>query len=226
MNQHGMRAEHVHMELQELASEGLVSSTRGRGTFVSAHVRPAAQSPGFRAAINDRLEMPANGSIKVLSRTFSKDLPNHFVPAGAEKYPEYAVLEKVHALDREPFSYIRVMVARPIYEKFPKGADQKFKVLKLILDQGRMKLRRSFLQIVVVYADDHLANLLQCAPLSALVRIRTSRVDTRNRVALCSDSYYRADKFIYEVEEEGIDLGHTSGLALPATIPSKFNGAL
>lgn len=211
----------VRLALQLLATEGLILSTRGRGTFVKPHVRASADAPGLRCAINDRLDLPENSSIEVLSRTFTHDLPAHFVPEGAAKYPQYAVIEKVHKLDGEPISYIRIMVARQIYEKFPPGGDEKVKVLRLILDQGRMKLQRSRLQIVVTYADDQLATLLQCAPLSALVRIRTSRIDTKGKVVLCHDSYYRGDKFIYEVEEEGVELARTSDLVLPATVGSK-----
>lgn len=205
----------VRQALQLLAAEGLVTSTRGRGTFVCPQVKPAAHSAGLRTAINDRLELPADCAIRVLGRTFTHALPPGFVPPGAGQYPEYAVIEKVHLLDGEPFSYIKVMVARQIQEKFPRRADEKNKILKLILDQGRLKLRRSHVEMVVTYADDAMARTLQCAPLSALVRIRTSRIDTRGKVVLCHDSYYRGDRFIYEVEEEGIELGRSSGVVLP-----------
>jgi DNA-binding GntR family transcriptional regulator len=208
----------IRQALQLLSAEGLISSTRGRGTFVCAGVKPVAQNPGLRAAINDRLAMPGNCSIKVLGRTFSSELPTHFVPAGTDQYPEYAIIEKLHLHDGEPFSYIKVMVARPIYQKFPKGADGRDKILKLILDQGRLKLRRSHLEIVLAYADDLMATLLHCAPLAPLVRIRTSRVDTQRKVVLCHDSYYRGDKFVYEVQEEGVELGRSSGVVLPSTL--------
>lgn len=210
----------IRLAFQQLAAEGLIESTRGRGTFVRADVKSAAQSPGLRVAINDRLELPEDCSIRVLNRTFSNTLPAHFVPPGVGQYEQYAIVEKVHAIDGEPFSYVKVMVARHIYEKFPPGADEKDKMLKLILDQGRLKLRRSYVQIVLSYADDVMAGLLHCAPLSALVRIRTSRVDTKGKVVLCHDSYYRGDKFIYEVEEEGVELGRSTSLVLPAASPT------
>jgi GntR family transcriptional regulator len=211
----------VRLAMQLLAREDLVESTRGRGTFVRAHVRPITDAIGLRSVINDRLEMPENGSIQVLSRTLTRDLPAHFVPEGVGKYEEYAVIEKVHKLDNEPISYLKIMVERQIYKKFPRDSDKKIKILRLILDQGRMKLRRSYLQIVVIYADDRLAELLQCGPLSALVRIRTSRVDTKGKVVLCHDAYYRGDKFIYEAEEEGIELSRSSGVVLPASLSSR-----
>jgi GntR family transcriptional regulator len=210
----------IRLALQMLASEGLVASTRGRGTFVCAGVKPTDQSPGLRDAIDDRLDFPANGAIRVIERGFREHLPAYFVPSGAREYPEYAVIDKLHTIDGQPFAHIKVMVSRHIYEKFPKGADESSKVLRLVLDQGRLKLQRSYIQMVVTYADDALAGLLNCMPLSAMVRIRTIRVDTKGKVVMCHEGFYRADKFIYEKEEEGIELARSSDIVLPATVRS------
>lgn len=215
----------IRLALQMLAAEGLVASTRGRGTFVCAGVMPTDQSPGLRDAIDDRLDFPANGAIRVLERSFREHLPAYFVPAGAREYPEYAVIDKVHTIDGEPYAHIKVMVARHIYARFPDGADETSKVLRLVLDQGRLKLRRSHIQMVVTYADDALAERLNCVPLSAMVRIRTIRVDTRGKVVMCHEGFYRADRFIYEKEEEGIELARSSDIVLPATVRSPASRA-
>ncbi len=204
--EYGVALVTIRQALQQLSADKLIESTRGRGTFVREDVRPAAQSSSLRVAINDRLQIPETCTIHVLNRTFTKTLPAHFLPEGASPYPEYAIIEKVHSLAGEPYSYAKIMVPRQIYEKFPRGADEKVKILRLIIDQGRLKLRHSHTEIVLSYADDMMASLLQCSPLSALVRIRTSRVDTKGKVVLCLDAYYRGDKFIYEVNEEGIEL--------------------
>ena len=66
-------------------------------------------------------------------------------------------------------------------------------------------------------AGDHLATLLHCTPLSALVRLRTSRVDSKGKVVLCHDSDYRADKFVDEKEEEGVDLARSPDIMVSAT---------
>ncbi len=218
--EYGVALVTVRQALNLLASDGLVTSTRGRGTFVTANVKSVAHNPMLRAAINDRLAMPEDCSIKVLSRTKGTQLPAHFVPEGATQYPEYVFIEKVHLQNGEPFSYMTLMVAKQLYDRFPPGADEQAKILKLIMDQGPLKLLRSRLEIVLTYADDKIAGVLKCAPLSALVRIRTSRVDMAGKVVVCHDSLYRGDRFIYEVEEEGVELGQSSGLAVPATLPS------
>lgn len=87
-------------------------------------------------------------------------------------------------MNGEPFSYVKVMVARHIYEKLPPDADEKFKILKLILDHGPLTLLLSGVQIVVNYADDAMAGLLRCAPLSALVPPDT-RLSGRRAADFC-----------------------------------------
>ena len=36
-----------------------------------------------------------------------------------------------------------------------------------------------------------------------------------------NDAYYRGDKFIYEAQEEGIELSRSSGVVLPASLGSR-----
>lgn len=219
--EYGVALVTVRLAIQQLASEGLLVSTRGRGTFVCGHVKPIAQDVTLRAAINDRLSMPVDCSIRVLQRSVTSALPAHFVPEGAAQYPEYAIVEKLHLQDEDPFSHVTVLVARQLYDRFPPGADEQSKILKLILDLGRLKLARSHVEITLSYADDAMATLLRCAPLSALVRIRTSRIDTKGKVVLCHDAYYRGDKFIYQATEENVELGKSTGLVLPAALSAR-----
>ena len=214
--EYGVALVTVRQALRLLSAEGLISSTRGRGTFVCADTEPAAHSAGLRAAINDRLDLPTNCSIRILKRTNTSHLPPHFVPPNAGQYPKYVAIEKLHLLEDEPFAYMTVLVAEELYKTFPKGAERRSKILRLILDGGRLSLRRSHIEMVVTYADDDMARQLRCSPLSALVRIRTSRVDASRRVVLCHDAYYRGDRFIYSTVEEGVELGRSSGVVLPA----------
>ena len=214
--EYGVALVTVRQALRLLSAEGLISSTRGRGTFVCADTEPAAHSAGLRAAINDRLDLPTNCSIRILKRTNTSHLPPHFVPPNAGQYPKYVAIEKLHLLEDEPFAYMTVLVAEELYKTFPKGAERRSKILRLILDGGRLSLQRSHIEMVVTYADDDMARQLRCSPLSALVRIRTSRVDASRRVVLCHDAYYRGDRFIYSTVEEGVELGRSSGVVLPA----------
>lgn len=198
-----------------LAAEGLIVARQGKGTFVREGVKPAAENASLHAAINDRIGLPAGCSINVLSRCRVTELPPRFTVPGARRYPEYVVVEKVHSFEGEPFCYMKVMVAAKIYNRFPARADERTKMLKLILDQGRMRLAKSRIEISLAYASESLATTLSCLPLSPLVRIRTSRIDATGKVVLCHEAYYRGDKFHYEVEEEGIELSKSTSVIIP-----------
>jgi GntR family transcriptional regulator len=205
----------VRQAIALLAEDGLVTSTRGRGTFVCAGVASVRDNASLKTAINDRLHMPANCSIKVLERTRTAQLPALFNNAREERYPEYIAIKKLHLQEGEPFSLVSVYVARHIYDRIPKNADTKAKIFRLVLDLGPFRLKRSHVELMVVYADHELAELLKCPALSAVIRIRTCRVDDAGKIALATDSYYRADRFVYETEEYDVELGSSDAVAMP-----------
>lgn len=198
-----------------LAADKLVVSTRGRGTFVKADVVPMRENTSLKAAINDRLDLPANFSIKVLERKKSKTLPKQFLNAAEEQYPEYMIVKKLHLEGGEPFSLIHVGVASHIYANFPRNAEAKRKIFRILLDMGELDLQSSRIEMMLTYADQTMAALLQCPALSVLVRIRSVRIDEAGKIAVATDSYYRGDRFIYELEERSVSLGSTSSLAVP-----------
>lgn len=198
-----------------LAADGLVASTRGRGTFVCAGVASVRENASLKTAINDRLHLPANCSINVLERTRATQLPAFFNNAREARYPEYIAVKKLHLQEGEPFSLVTVHIARHIYDRFPRNADSSAKIFRLVLDQGPFRLKRSHVELMVVYADHELARLLKCPALSAVIRIRTCRVDDTGRIALATDSYYRADRFVYETEEYDVELGLSDAVAMP-----------
>ena len=68
-------------------------------------------------------------------------------------------------------------------ENFRREA-MKSEITKLVIDAGPLKLSSSSIQIILQYADERLAKLLDCSPLSALVRIRSIRCDTKGFVVL------------------------------------------
>lgn len=207
----------VRQALGILAGDGLVEGGQGRGTFVRETVRSVRDNPNLRAAINDRLALPPGTTIKILGRETTTDLPDDLAPDDVPRHPKYVCIRKLHLQDGEPFAVITVTVAQQIYRLFPKGADKTTKILRLLMDYGQLVLSRSRIELVVTYADSEMSTLLQCPVMAALVRIRSFRVDDTSHLAFGHVSYYRADRFIYEVEEHETDLEKSSPIILPAT---------
>lgn len=205
-----------------LVADGLVNTARGRGTFVNEGVQPIRENASLRMVINDRLGMPPNTSIRVLSRTTTESLPAGFGKPTDQAYPEYVTVRKLHLLDGEPLALLNVSVASSIYKRFAPGADEKAKVFRLVLDHGGMHLLRSRIEMTLTYADQDTAALLECPTLSALVRIQTWRVDSTGKLVIATDSYYRGDKFVYTAEEHDVELKNSTALAVPAARTSKM----
>jgi GntR family transcriptional regulator len=205
----------IRLAIRLLAADDLVISQRGRGTFVNAQSKNLESNVTLRQAINDRVNLPPNCSIKVLQRFTINELPTSILPNTAKQRKKYQVIDKLHLDEGMPFALISMFVDKAIYDRFPRKSDEKAKIFKLILDLGPLRLSQSSIQIVLAYADDRLARLLDCPPLSALVRIRTIRCDTDGFIVMGTDSYYRGDKFLYEVVEEDVELAGTSSLVIP-----------
>jgi GntR family transcriptional regulator len=205
----------VRLAIRLLAADDLITSQRGRGTFVNAHSKNLQTNTSLRQAINDRVNLPPNCSIKVLRRYTIDELPSSVLPNVAKKRAKYQVVDKLHLDDGAPFAFISMYIDKTIYDRFPRRSDEKFKMFKLILDLGPLRLSRSTIQITLAYSDDRLAKLLDCPPLSALVRIRTIRCDMDGFIVMGTDAYYRGDKFLYDVVEENVELAGTTSLVIP-----------
>jgi GntR family transcriptional regulator len=205
----------IRQALRLLAADKLVCSQRGRGTFVTTPTKDLRSDAALRQAINDRLNLPSNCTIKVVGRYTVDELPQSLLPSAGKQYSKYRVVDKLHFADGSPFAFMSAYIERTLYEKLPKRADEKSKITKLVIDAGSLMLSSSSIQIVLQYADDRLAKLLDCAPLSALVRIRTLRCDMKGFIVLVTDAFYRGDKFLYEIEERNIDLARTNPMIVP-----------
>ncbi|GGG44215.1 GntR family transcriptional regulator [Caldovatus sediminis] len=205
----------VREALGVLAADGLIVSSRGRGTFVTEGARPVRGNLGLRAAINDRLGLSPGQTIQILGRDRLKQVPPEFGTVATPRYPEYVRVRKLHLHEDEPFALLAVLLAAPLYARLPPRADERTKLLRLILDHGRVRLSESRIEITLAYADHATATLLRCAPTAALVRIRSWRVDETGRFVFGHVSLYRGDRFIYETVEHEPDLSRTSTVVLP-----------
>lgn len=207
----------VRQALQILAQDELIEGNQGRGTFVCDGARPVRGNPALRAAINDRLSLPAGCTIEILGRELREGDDLVFAPPDTPRHPAYIEVQKLHLQDGEPFALMQVWVAQPIYQRFPDGADAHKKLLRLIIENAPIRLRRSRIEMMVTYADPTAAALLRCPAMSALVRIRSYRVDEHGTLAFGHVAYYRADRFIYEVEEYEAELEKSTAVVMPGT---------
>lgn len=192
----------VRQALRLLADEGLINSSRGRGTFVNDDVAGKADYERLREAISDTDGEAADLAIEILSKRHTRELPAPLKATHAE-YDDYVRVNKVHLLDGEPFALLDIYIAAPIFARFPKGAEKRAKLSKVLRDYGNVDYVWSRQEITITYADHKTAGLLKCPVMSALVRIRRWRVDASERIAYAAAFLYRGDRFVYDTEQSG-----------------------
>lgn len=209
----------VRQALELLSRDGLLSSARGRGTFVTGAIRSDVQAAGLRAAINDPFELGEDQAIVGLTTKIIRELPAAFGPT-PETGKDFVLISKVHTSNGEPFALSKVIVPQDIYRRFPKGADGKAKILKLLVQYGDVRIETSRQEITVTFADSETAAVLRCPPLAALVKIRSWRFASDDRLVFATLTLYRGDRFIYDIVEHHTDFSASRTLVIPTTAKS------
>jgi len=199
VREYGLGRNTVRQALGLLIREGLIASTRGRGTFVAKLPDRDFRDQGLIRAINDPLEMGPGQSIRVLKRERVARLPEG-LEGTAPLYDGYMRVLKLHLYRDTPFSLQDIYVASVAYDKFPRRADAGNKLLKLVIEGG-YRVRSYRQEIIVTSPDVETAQLLEYSMASPLVQILRWRTDTSGQTLTAGRYLYRADLFILNIEE-------------------------
>lgn len=178
-----------------LRAEGLITSQRGRGTYVAA--ASSAMHANLHAAIND----PCAKDIRfeVLEQRDRVSLPASLARGGAT-YSDYTCIRKIHIHDGDPFCLAEIYVASIIHARFPVGSEHQHKIAYLLNEYATDKPQKMQQTLTVAPADMVLAQSLGCSfatPIAHMVR-RIS--DSSGRIAYAGLFWYRGDRFVLEVE--------------------------
>jgi len=178
-----------------LIAEGLITSQRGRGTFVA----PTLGGPDarLRTAIND----PGTQDLRfdILEQRARVALPDNLA-RGAATYPHYHFIRKVHVLDGEPFCLAEIHVASEIHARFPRGSAQQHKIAWLLGTYARERMQRVQQTMTIAPADLVLARQLGCSFSTPVAQLARRIFDGADRLALAGMFWYRGDRFVADVE--------------------------
>lgn len=197
-----------------LAREGLLTSQRGRGTFVTA--RPAAGGdPLLRTAIND----PRARDIQfdILEQRQRQPLPESLARGGAS-YGDYAFIRKVHVHGGEPFCLVEIHVASEIHALFPPGSEQHHKIAFLLDQYAAGRMHKVQQTLTVAPADLLLAQYLHCSFATPIAHMERRIFDTAGRIALAGRFWYRGDRFVSDVEMPFDAWVHHGGALIPEAL--------
>lgn len=187
----------VRQALHLLAGEGLLSSQRGKGTFVSAIVPKPATDEALKVAINDPLAVAPGHTIRILRRERVAKPPPELVGT-AGLYPSYVRLRKVHFHRDTPFCVMDIYIAAEVFDRFPRGAEKRAKVARLMRDYSNVAIAEARQRIRVGHADHDIAALLACDLAAAVAIIERDFIDKKGRVIWTGTYIYRGDLFVLE----------------------------
>lgn len=179
--------------VQMLVDENLLSSQRGRRTFVTFQTPDTDANPLY-SSTGSITSDGSNYSIEIIDREEFEGLPPQFGGPGtpAEKYMR---IRKIDSHDGIPYAVSDNFVALSIYKRFPANAERKMKLSRLVRDYARPKLTRGHEQIKVTSLDYENAARLQTSigsPTANVIRVFLSEA---GKVAYFGQFFYRADRF-------------------------------
>lgn len=199
----------VRYALKQLADEGLIIRTAGRGTRPTSQAEKAEQGravsssdhPATRLGglLGDIVQMSRSTSIKVVewrvihaSETLAQALQ---IPAGAQ----VCKLVRTRSTSAGPVSFITSYLPADLAHGFSRADVARHPILEL-LEQSGVELGRARQTVSAKQADATVAAQLDVTIGAALLSVRRLVFDTKNRPVQFLHGLYRPDRYEYQME--------------------------
>lgn len=208
MQQFGVARVTVRRALGQLAQEGLISRTPGRGTWPIA---PAAQagsgSGGDEAPLRTRLTGLLENLVSMGLHTSVKVLDVDTVTASAAvaavlRLAPGAPVQKavrVRSTREGPLSHITTYVPAAVARRFGRRELARKPIL-LLLEESGVKVGRAEQSISARLADAEVASHLDLSVGSALLAVRRVIFDEQERPVQWLHGLYRPDRYEYQMQ--------------------------
>jgi GntR family transcriptional regulator len=167
-----------------LVQEGLMSTQRGRGTFV---LNERTQQAPAQAG-DEQLD------IEVLYSARTTQLPAEF-QGDLDAFEGYRELTKLHRLNGAAFAMVRVYVAEHIYRRFARRAVEREKLLRLTLKHAGRAAEHMRQRMTIELADLVLAKHLDCSVGAPVAKIARQTFGSDRRLSYTGIAWYRGDAF-------------------------------
>jgi len=184
----------VRQAVARLVQEGLLSTQRGRGTFV---LMPSEGGTAGRTRIGVS-SWPTELEIEVLYNQRTSGLPAEFRGTFAA-FDQYREITKLHRLSGAPFAMVRIFVADAIYRRFPRRAIEQEKILRLTFEHGERAVETMHQRMTIELADLVVSQHLRCSVGSPVAKILRQTYGADQRLSYAGISWYRGDSFEMDI---------------------------
>jgi GntR family transcriptional regulator len=183
----------VRQAVQLLVNDKLLSSQRGRRTYVTYKPRAPNPKPLF-LSVDFMSSVTAEYAIQVLSHD---EVSADYLDAAFMGRPDgrYMRVRKIDFESGTPYSTSTHFIVKGIHDRFPAESDRHMKIARLIRDYGGSAIKECRERISVVAVDHEQAGLLKCpvaAPAGKVVRVFT---DAKGFVLYLGVLFFRNDRF-------------------------------
>jgi GntR family transcriptional regulator len=187
----------VRQAVQRLAEEGMLSSQRGRRTYVTFEPPPVSDSSPLYSSIGEAGSEGGSLSIKIISKTEVAGLPAYFAGPGIAD-ARYMRVRKIERQSGIPYAVSDNFIALKIFQRIPANAERTIKLSRLVRDHARPRLVRGTERITVSTLNLEEATHLQAPLGSPAARVTRVFLGPKNLVAYFSQVAYRSERFAIE----------------------------
>ncbi len=192
-DEYGIARETVRQALGVLRSEGLIDSTRGLGTFVSAQ----AEQIEPRAPAYDPLTLGSQVRIEILARVPCEALPDLGRDLTGMETPLLHV-RKRHHTGTQPYSLVDLWLPQRYFDMLPEGADETQVYSQLLRDHTGLTDLSGDQIITIVRADIATAHLLDVTLSEPVAHVVSRLFDPEGRPVMAHIVHIRSDVFAAE----------------------------
>ncbi len=182
----------IQQAVRVLSEQGLLSSERGRGTFVTALTR---KDQGDRPSY-DLLDLDPRFSIEILERNRAESCPDFMMPLPQSELP-FMHIRKRHSLQSTPYSLVDLYLPLSVFARLPAEDDDTHRLYaQLIRDHTDVEKLEGHQTVTIVLASQEHAQLLDVSFATPLARIDSKLVTGEGRQVMAHRAFIRGDLFV------------------------------
>lgn len=203
VEQYGMGRSTVRHAIDQLSREGLVSSSRGSGTFVAREIPSLGEF--------EKIELPyivgRNLNINIIEIVRNIDPPQEYrLGACTDRFSR---VRKLHEINGLSYSYIDMYIREDYFSKLPPDQYDSAMFSTQLQKHAGICVALLRQELTIIIADAEVANLLQIGIAEPVVKLMFHTEDESGTPLLLATHLCRSDRFkLTEAIEEPLTQPH------------------